>query len=80
MLYPDTAWQFHADTRREAAGGRWQGAVREVGRGRVAVFGEAAMFSAQRAGPGNIPFGMNAPEAEQNVILLRRIVEWLAGR
>lgn len=79
MLYPDTAWQFHATTRREPAGGRWQGAVREVGRGRVAVFGEAAMFSAQRAGPQNAPFGMNAPMAGQNVVLLRRIVEWLAG-
>ena len=79
MLYPDTAWQFGADTRREPAAGRWQGAVREVGRGRVAVFGEAAMFSAQRAGPQNFPFGMNAPGAAQNVVLLRHIVEWLAG-
>lgn len=79
MLYPDTAWQFSAQTRRESATGRWQGAVREVGNGRVAVFGEAAMFSAQRAGPQGMPVGMNAPEAAQNVMLLRSVVEWLAG-
>jgi hypothetical protein len=54
-----------------------QGAVLEVGKGRVAVFGEAAMFSAQLAGPQQIPIGMNTPEADQNHQLLLNVMHWL---
>jgi hypothetical protein len=53
-----------------------QGAVMKVGKGRVAVFGEAAMFSAQLA--GKEPMGMNAPEAKQNHQLLLNIMHWLS--
>ncbi len=56
-----------------------QGAILKVGAGRVAVFGEAAMFSAQLAGPQRLPIGMNAPGAEQNHRLLLNVVHWLAG-
>lgn len=76
---PDTAWVFHPTTPVEPAGGMAQGAVQSVGRGRVAVFGEAAMFSAQVAGPNRVPAGMNAPGAEQNAILLRNLVRWLTA-
>jgi hypothetical protein len=54
-----------------------QGAVLKVGDGRVAVFGEAAMFSAQRAGPKQVPMGMNAPGAEQNYQLVLNVLHWL---
>jgi hypothetical protein len=54
-----------------------QGAVRRFGKGRVAVFGEAAMFTAQLAGKGRQPFGFNLPEAEDNVKLLLNTVRWL---
>jgi hypothetical protein len=54
-----------------------QGAVLNVGNGRVAVFGEAAMFSAQLAGPRQRPMGMNAPEANQNHQLLLNVMHWL---
>lgn len=54
-----------------------QGAVLEVGEGRVAVFGEAAMFSAQLAGPQQMPIGMNSPEASQNHQLLLNVMHWL---
>ena len=54
-----------------------QGAVMKVGDGRVAVFGEAAMFSAQVAGPKQQPMGMNAPGAEQNHQLLLNVMHWL---
>ena len=77
QLLPDTAWAFHPDTPVEPAGGLAQGAVMAVGRGRVAVFGEAAMFSAQVAGPSRVPAGMNAPGAGENVTLLRNLVHWL---
>ena len=53
-----------------------QGAVMTVSKGRVAVFGEAAMFSAQRA--GKEPMGMNAPQAKQNHQLLLNVMHWLS--
>ena len=77
VLLPDTAWRFSDATRRVPAGGMLQGAVLEHGKGRVAVFGEAAMFSAQRAGPDRTPMGMNAPEARQNPQFLLNVIHWL---
>jgi hypothetical protein len=61
-----------------AIDGWCQGAVLTVGKGRVAVFGEAAMFTAQRAGPKKLPMGMNAPGAEQNYRLLLNVMHWLS--
>ncbi len=58
--------------------GWYQGAVLKVGRGRVAVFGEAGMFSAQLAGPKQRPMGMNSPEAKQNHQLLLNVMHWLS--
>jgi hypothetical protein len=55
-----------------------QGAVMKVGKGRVALFGEAAMFSAQLAGARQQPMGMNAPEAAQNYQLLLNVMHWLS--
>jgi len=54
-----------------------QGAVLEAGKGRVAVFGEAAMFSAQLVGPDRMPMGMNAPAAKHNPQLLLNVMRWL---
>jgi len=79
-LNPDTAWTFHDDTPRTDVGGWSQGAVLEVGRGGVAVFGEAAMFSAQLAGPQGVPMGMNAPIAAQNPRFLVNLMEWLSAK
>lgn len=62
-----TSWQvqrasrFPADTPQLPAEGWLQGAVFPFVKGRVAVFGEAAMFSAQLAGPDKQPMGMNHP-------------------
>lgn len=77
-LMPKTAWQFGPDTPRVDVGGWLQGAVLEAGRGRVAVFGEAAMFTAQLAGPQRQPMGMNAPVAADNPRLLLNVLHWLA--
>lgn len=57
-----------------------QGAVSEFGIGKVAVFGEAAMFSAQRVGKAKAPMGMNHPKATQNAQLLLNVMQWLTGR
>ena len=71
------AWQFTPDTPKVSIEGWCQGAVMQVGNGRVAVFGEAAMFSAQLSGTKQRPMGMNAPEAKQNHRLLLNVMHWL---
>ena len=62
-------------------GGYLQGAVMPLGKGRIAVFGEAAMFSAQIVKGSNPPFrgGFNAKSAEQNKQFILNLMEWLAG-
>lgn len=57
--------------------GWYQGAILSAGKGRVAVFGEAAMFTAQIALVNNQPAGMNSPSAKQNHQLLLNIMHWL---
>ena len=77
LLLPSRAWEFHSNTPRVPGDGLLQGAVLEHGRGRVAVFGEAAMFSAQVSGPEKRPMGMNVPSANQNAQFLLNIMHWL---
>ena len=79
VLMPNVAWQFSRLTPRLAGAGMLQGAVLTHGRGRVAVFGEAAMFSAQVAGPQRNPMGMNNPTAPQNARFLLNVLHWLSG-
>lgn len=78
---PIEAWRFEPDTPSIPADGLLQGAVLRVGRGRVAFFGEAAMFSAQeqiRKKERRV-MGMNHPEAEQNPQFLLNVLHWLSG-
>ncbi|MCR9296971.1 MAG: DUF4350 domain-containing protein [bacterium] len=77
-MQPQVAWQFTDDTPREDVTGWCQAAVRRLGNGRVAVFGEAAMFSAQVSAQGR-QFGLNSPEAAQNGQLLLNTLHWLTG-
>lgn len=79
LLMPEVAWQFSALTPRMRADGLLHGAVLGHGRGRVAVFGEAAMFSAQLAGPQRARMGMNDPGAPQNTQFLLNVLHWLTG-
>lgn len=77
---PVKAWDFKPTTPSIRADGMLQGAVLRVGEGRVAVFGEAAMFSAQfqdRDGERRL-FGMNTPEAAQNPQFLLNVMHWLS--
>lgn len=78
-LEPKKAWEFDDDTPRVPVAGWLQGAVARHGQGRIAVFGEAAMFSAQRAGEERRPMGMNAPEAGENPQFLLNVMHWLSG-
>lgn len=79
VLEPQVAWQFSDSTPVVPGGGLLQGAVTTLGKGRVAVFGEAAMFSAQRAGAQRAPMGMNDPSAPQNAQFLLNVMHWLSG-
>ncbi len=54
-----------------------QGAIRDFGAGRVAVFGEASAFTAQVLDDGN-KMGMNAPDAGDNPGFVLKVVRWLA--
>ena len=58
-----------------------QGAVLRFGKGRVAVFGEAAMFSAQEwiTKDERVLMGMNRPDAAQNPQFLLNVMHWLSG-
>ncbi len=76
LLLPEVAWEFSSHTTRRTAEGLSQGASLPRGKGRVVVFGEAAMFSAQIQGD-SIRMGMNAPDARQNPQLLLNIIHWL---
>ena len=75
---PKQAWQFNDETPRVPVGDWFQGATLKPGRGRLAVFGEAAMFSAQLAGPAKQPMGMNNPDAKDNPRLLLNLMRWLS--
>ena len=79
-LEPQTAWQFTPETKRLPVGGWYQGAVLRHGKGRVALFGEAAMFTAQLAGPNRTPAGMNTPVAARNPQFLLNVLHWLSGK
>jgi hypothetical protein len=80
ILMPDTAWVFTKDTPVIAANGWSQGAFKKYGEGRIAVFGEAAMFTAQLAGDQKTKAGMNREDAKENYKLLLNIIHWLDGR
>lgn len=76
-LLPDVAWEFDESTEAHSAEGMYQLAVKQHGKGRVAMGGEAAMFTAQLAGPQEIAFGMNSDFAQDNQRLLLHIMGWL---
>jgi hypothetical protein len=78
VLLPSVAWEFSESTPRVSAAHLMQGALVRHGRGRVAVFGEAAMFSAQLSGPEERPMGMNHPSAAQNYRFALNVLRWLS--
>jgi len=76
-IMPEIAWQFKAETPRIPVDGWYQGAVLQYGKGRIAVFGEAAMFTAQYS--KQKWFGMRSKGAEQNQQFLLNVMHWLTG-
>jgi len=77
-LQPDTAWSFGDKTPKQSIGGLSQGSILKFGNGRVAVFGEAAMFTAQLVN-GNFKVGINSEAAPQNAQFVLNLIHWLDG-
>jgi hypothetical protein len=78
-LEPKVAWEFDDNTNRVRVEGWRQGAAMDYGKGRIVVFGEAAMFTAQKSEKG-LSIGLNSPEGQHNAPLLVNIIRWLAPR
>ncbi|MDZ7806741.1 MAG: hypothetical protein U5K71_06465 [Gracilimonas sp.] len=80
-LEPEVAWQFNDDTKTTDITGYSQGAIMKYGKGKLAVFGEAAMFTAQTitTPQGEFKVGLNNKKmAPQNLEFLRSLMKWLA--
>ena len=77
VLLPIEAWVIDESTPVVSTRGLIQGGVLRHGAGKVAVFGEAAMFTAQVDEEG--PMGMNHPEAPQNAQFVLNVLHWLSG-
>ena len=76
LLLPQTAWNFTENSTSIPARNLAQGAYMSYGKGRLVVFGEAAMFSAQIQ-RDSIRMGMNAKTAFQNPQFLLHVIHWL---
>ena len=75
----DTAVDVDRPTNtRTSAAGRGQGIALQFGKGRVVVMGEAAMLSAQLAGPQQMKMGMNQPGLDNKQLVLN-LMHWLTG-
>lgn len=83
VYFPTEAGLIGIATPAVSAKGLVQGAVLRFGSGRVAIFGEAAMFTAQTRdrGGGEVgKMGMNHPSAEENAQFVLNVVHWLTAR
>ena len=74
---PDTAWDF-SNIEPEPIEGLSQGAFKKFGNGKIVVFGDGNMFSAQTDEDGEIG-GFIDPDAKQNYQLLLNIIHYLDG-
>lgn len=70
--------KFPQDTPKINVEGWYQGGVKQVGKGNLAFFAEAGMFTAQIIG-GKTKFGMNVPMAKENAQFLLNVFHWFSG-
>ncbi len=77
---PEKSWVFDENTRTESIAGLCQGATLELESGKVAVFGEAGMFTSQLLGPNKKYMGLNAENAEDNEQFLLNLMHWLSKK
>lgn len=79
-LAPEIAWQFTETTERLELENKYQGSILNFGKGKVAVFGEAAMFTAQTItnNIGTFKFGFHSENAPNNLEFIRNLMYWLS--
>ena len=74
---PDIVWDFKPEDRYPAAGYS-MGAYKSHGKGKVVVYSEAMMFTAQLGGGFSwIKLGMNSKKNPKNYQLLLNTIHWL---
>ncbi len=80
-LEPEVAWQFTEETSRISLGNHAQGAFLNYKKGKIAVFGEAAMFTAQIVTRPTRTFniGFTSPSAPNNQRFALRLMEYLSN-
>lgn len=80
-LQPEVAWQVDDQTIIDDLEGKYQGAIMSYGEGKLAVFGEAAQFTAQKITRQNQTFsiGFNSSLAPNNIIFIRNLMLWLSS-
>lgn len=81
-LQPEIAWQFDDNTKVKSLENSYQGAIMNFGKGKLAVFGEAAQFTAQVVtnDSGTFRFGFISEDAPNNIDFLRNIMLWLSTK
>ncbi|SDR85289.1 hypothetical protein SAMN04515667_0835 [Formosa sp. Hel1_31_208] len=79
---PEIAWQFDDDTKAKDLEGHYQGAIMNFSKGKLAVFGEAAQFTAQTITNenGTFRFGFHSEDAPNNMEFLRNLMLWLSAK
>ena len=82
LLMPTRAGEFSEKTPHLSAQNLLQGATLRHGKGKVAVFGEAGMFTSQVVVRGKEILGETGtgiPEASENIQFLLNVMHWLSG-
>ena len=79
-LAPEIAWQFNETTVSTNLKDSYQGAILKYGQGKIAVFGEAAMFTAQTItnNSGVFKVGFHSSQAPNNIQFIRNLMFWLS--
>lgn len=78
LKLPDNAEDKTSAVKGNESGARAQGIAFRLGKGRVVMFADAAMLSAQLSGADNKPFGMNVAETDNRQLVLN-VMHWLSG-
>lgn len=78
-IEPEIAFQVNSTTPRIPITGWSQGAVLQLGKGRIAVFSEGMMFSSQVDRTTGNKHGFRSAGAEQNEQFLLNVMYWLVG-
>jgi len=76
LLLPEVAWQFEENTVKKPLQDYVMGAAMKYGKGKVALFTEAAMFTAQIV-QEKYKVGFNSPRAPQNQQFVLNVLHWL---